>query len=336
MAITYTPVDIRGKAVEPILEQVFFANKTIANEYVTFNTDIKAGTIFTEAGMTVSAQVYTGLALASAGSINITDRYITPVKLEYKQTYLNEALRHSRFNTTMKGGAWEIESDEFNSTVLAMTGPAVSQDAETQFWSGVTTAGKAFIAGLTPGAPQGSISASAQTAIAALTAGPVDGVISKVLFDGAIGAYIKVPGIAITTANIVAEYVKIFNAIPAENLLDELSPVLIYAPRAHRSLILAVNAVQGNALQTNFVVEGSGASARFYFLGVEVVFVPLPNAFVYAQKKNAISWNTDFLDDVSRFETGKVANDGDLMFVRTIYTLAANVGQASKGVLYGG
>jgi hypothetical protein len=39
MAISYTSVDIRGKAVEPILEEVLFANKTIADGYVTFNTD---------------------------------------------------------------------------------------------------------------------------------------------------------------------------------------------------------------------------------------------------------------------------------------------------------
>lgn len=46
MAISYsTAVDIRGVAVEPILEEVLFANKTIADGYVTFNTDIKAGTI---------------------------------------------------------------------------------------------------------------------------------------------------------------------------------------------------------------------------------------------------------------------------------------------------
>ena len=43
MAITGTLVDIRGAAVEPILEEVLFANKTIAENYVTFNTDIKAG-----------------------------------------------------------------------------------------------------------------------------------------------------------------------------------------------------------------------------------------------------------------------------------------------------
>jgi hypothetical protein len=56
----------------------------------------------------VTAQLYTGSALANLGSLNVTDRLISPIKLEYKQTFLQEALRNSRFNTTMKGGAWEI------------------------------------------------------------------------------------------------------------------------------------------------------------------------------------------------------------------------------------
>jgi len=56
----------------------------------------------------------------------------------------------------------------------------------------------------------------------------------------------------------------------------------------------------------------------------------------YAQRKAAVSWNTDLLDDVNLFKVDKLVADGDYMFVRSIYTLAANVGQASKGVLYGG
>jgi hypothetical protein len=42
------------------------------------------------------------------------------------------------------------------------------------------------------------------------------------------------------------------------------------------------------------------------------------------------------LADVASFETGKVANDSDVMFVRTIYTLDATVMSHPDGVLYGG
>jgi len=338
MAISYTPVDIRGEAVVPILEQVFFANKTVSDGYVTFNDGIKAGTIFTEAGVGVTAQLYTGAALASSGSMTITDRTITPTKLEYKQTFLQESLRTSRFNTTMAGGAWEIESSEFASTVLAMVGPAVSQDAESIFWGGITAATKASIALLVAGAGQGSITAATKVAVAALTAGLVDGVFAKVLFDqAAIGGYVKVTGTTVTSANIAAEFAKIYAAIPAENLADTLSPTVIYAPRAWRQLARIANNAVGAAQQVNFLFNSDANDSQAFYNGVEILFVPAPNALMaYAQRKNAVSWNTDMMDDVSRFEVGKLVNDGDTQFVRSIYTMAANVGQATKGVLYGG
>ena len=338
MAISYTPVDIRGVAVEPILEEVLFANKTIADGYVTFNDNIKAGTIFTEAGVDVTAQLYTGSSLSSSGSINITDRTITPTKLEYKQTFLQESLRSSRFNRSMNPGAFNIESSEFASTVLAMVGPNVSQDAENIFWGGITAATKVSIAALTPGAGQGSMTAATQTAVAALTAGLVDGVFAKVLYDNAaVGGYIKVTGTTVTSANIAAEFAKIYAAIPAEILADTISPVVVYAPRAWRQLARIANNAVGAAQQINFLFDTAANDSKCYYNGVEILFVPTPNALMaYAQRKAAVSWNTDLLDDVNRFEVGKLVNDGDVQFVRSIYTLAANVGQATKGVLYGG
>jgi hypothetical protein len=339
MAISYTPVDIRGVAVEPILEEVLFANKTISDGYVTFNDNIKAGTIFTEAGVDVTAQLYTGSALSSSGTINISDRTITPTKLEYKQTFLQEALRSSRFNRTMNPGAFNIESSEFASTVLAMVGPNVSQDAESIFWGGITSATKTAIAALTPGSAQGSMTAATQTAVAALTAGLVDGVFAKVLYDNAaLGGYIKVTGTTVTAANIAAEVGKIFLAIPAENLNDTVSPTVIYCPRSWKQLCYNANNAVGAAQQINFVITGDNFNtSQVFYNGVELLFVPAPNALMaYAQRKAAVSWNTDLLDDVNRFEVGKLVNDGDVQFVRSIYTLAANVGQATKGVLYGG
>jgi len=339
MAISYTPVDIRGVAVEPILEEVLFANKTIGDGYVTFNDNIKAGTIFTEAGVDVTAQLYTGSALSSSGSINITDRTITPTKLEYKQTFLQEALRTSRFNRTMNPGAFNIESSEFASTVLAMVGPNVSQDAESIFWGGMTAATQTAIAALTAGNAQGSITAATKTAVAALTPGLVDGVFAKALYDNAaLGGYIKVIGTTVTAANIAGEVSKIFQAIPAENLLDTVSPTVIYCPRSWKQLCYNANNAVGAAQQINFVITGDNFNnSQVFYNGIELLFVPAPNALMaYAQRKAAVSWNTDLLDDVNRFEVGKLVNDGDVQFVRSIYTLAANVGQATKGVLYGG
>ena len=340
MAISYSPVDIRGNAVEPIIEEILYANKTIANGYVVFNDRIKANTIISEGSVDVTAQLYTGSALSSSGSMTVTDRAVTPIKLEYKQTFLEESLRSSRFNRSMKPGAWEIESSEFASSVLAMYGDNVSQDAESIFWGGITAAQKVSIAALSPGASQGSMTAATQTAVAALTAGLVDGVFSKLLYDNsALGGYIKVTGTTVTSSNIATEFAKIYAAIPA-NVLENTKPgaeVVIYAPRAWKQLIKVANNAVGAAQQVNFLVEGSGATEKVSYNGVEILFVPTPNNLMaYANSRDAISWNTDLIDDVTRFEIGKVANDGDLKFVRTIYTMAAHVTRATIGVLYGG
>ena len=338
MAISYTSVDIRGKATEEILEEVLFANKTVSEGYVTFATDIKAGTIITEAGVDVTAQLYTGSALGSSGSMNITDRIITPTKLEYKQTFLQEALRAGRFGRSMNPGAFNIESSEFASTVLAQYAPNVSQDAENIFWGGITAAQQVSIAALTPGAGQGSMTAATQTAIAALTPGLVNGVFSKILYDNsALGGYIKVTGTTVTAANIATQVGLIYAAIPAENLADTVSPTAIYCPRAWRQLARIANNSVGAAQQINFEFDSMAADAKCFYNGVELIFVPTPNNLMaYAQRKAAIYWCTDLTDDINRFVVDKLTADSDVQFVRTIYTLAAHVGQASKGVLYGG
>ena len=50
MAITGNSLDIKGKVVEPIIEEILFENNTLAKGLVTFEDDVKANTIFTEGG----------------------------------------------------------------------------------------------------------------------------------------------------------------------------------------------------------------------------------------------------------------------------------------------
>lgn len=339
MAISYTnPVSLYGPDLVPVIEQLYFENKTIGKGYVTFNENIKSGTILTEESVSVTAQAYTGAALSSSGSIAITDRAVTLTKLEYKQTFLDETLRSTRFQQDMKKGAWEIESNEFASKVLSKYAPLVSQDAESLFWGGVTSATKTAIAALTPGAGQGSMTAATQTVVASLTAGLMDGIFIKALYDnGALGSYIKVTGTTVTASNIATEIGKIYAAIPAVVLDKDNDPPVIYCPRAWKQLVYNANNTVGAAQQVNFLIEGTGADARFYYNNVELLFVPSPSdKWAYCNQKSAVMWNTDLTDDVNRVEIGKVANDGDTRFIRSIYCMHAHVAKAANGVFYGG
>ncbi len=68
-----------------------------------------------------------------------------------------------------------------------------------------------------------------------------------------------------------------------------------------------------------------------------MLFVPVPsNLWAYAHQKSKVMWNTDLLDDVNKVEIGKVANDGDLRFIRSIYCIHTHIATATNGVLYGG
>lgn len=339
MAISYTSgTTFYGPNLVPVIEQLYFENKTINRGYVTFNDNIKAGTILTDETVSVTAQLYTGAALSSSGSIALTDRAVTLTKLEYKQTFLDEAIRQYRWNKDMKQGAWEIESNEFNSKVLGKYAPLVSQDAENLFWGGITSATKTAIAGLTPGSSQGSITAATQTAVASLTAGLVDGIFAKALYDnGALGAYIKVTGTTVTASNIATEIGKIYSAIPAVVLENDQDPPMIYAPRSWKQLIYNANNTVGAAQQINFLIEGKGSDARFYYNNVEIVFVPAPNNnWAYCNQKSKVMWNTDLLDDVNKVDIGTVANDGDTRYIRAIYCIHTHVAAAANGVFYGG
>lgn len=340
MAISYTsPTTIYGPNLVPVLRELFFENNTVAKGYVTFNDNIKNGTLITNADISVTAQAYTGAALSNSGSITLTERAVTLTKLEYKQTFVDEAIRTSRFISSMKKGAWNIESNEFNTKVLGMYAPKVSEDAETLFWGGVTSATKTAVAALTPGAGQGSITAAAQTAFATLTAGLVDGIFAKAFYDnGAIGQYIKVTGTTVTSSNIATEVGKIYAAIPAKCLNQASDPVLIYCPRAWKQLVYQANNAVGAAQQINFVIEGNDfANSRVFYNGVELVFVPVPkDTWAYANNVSRVMWNCDSMDDVSKVEIGKVANDGDTKFLRAIYTIHAHISSPANGVLYGG
>ena len=85
MAITYNIVDFRGKAAEPIMEELLFENETVRDGLVTFQDDIKAETIFTEASASATMQAYTSGAPSSAGSLYAFDVAVTPVKVQYYQ-----------------------------------------------------------------------------------------------------------------------------------------------------------------------------------------------------------------------------------------------------------
>lgn len=338
MAITYNKVDIRGVAAEPIFEEILFENNTIAKNLVTFEDDVKAETIFTEATATAVLQAYTCGVPTAQGSLNLFDTAVTPDKVMFYQEFCPDTLRFSRFKRDMKAGAMNTMSGEFERLLIGgLYAKQISLAYENAFWNGIKATTKTAIAALTPGAAQNQVGAAEQTLAAGLTAGLTDGIISKMLYNASnaaqvagLGGRIKVVGTAITSANIKSEYSKIFAALPAQVLAGTEQPI-IYAPYSDRSIIIEANNVTSDF---NRPFQVNDSATDFMFQGVKIEFVPIPTNVRIAALKAHLIWATDLVSDFNAMEIDKIANNRDDMFIKNVATLTAHVANQRFNVLY--
>jgi len=341
MAITYNIVDFRGKAAEPIMEELLFENETVRDGLVTFQDDIKAETIFTEASASATMQAYTSGAPSSAGSLDAFDVAVTPVKVQYYQEFDPNTIRFSRFKRDMAPGAWNILSGEFERVVIGgVYAKNISASLESLYWNNALAATKVSIAALTPGAPQTSIGAEEQTLAAATTAGLFDGVVTTMMYNASnaaasagVGGRIKVVGTTITSANIKAEYDKVYAAIPAVVLAGAVSPPYIYAPRSHKQLI---NIYDSDPTNFRDAFDVSADRKSYFYNGVEIKFVPIPENVLIAAKKEHLHWCTDLVGDVNTMQIDKIAANREDMFLKNNLTVIPHVQNQAFNVLYVG
>lgn len=340
MAISYNVVDYRGKAAEPIVEEILFENDTIGKNLVSFETDVKAETIFTETTASATLQAYTSGEPTSAGSLTAFDTKVTPAKVQFYQEFDPNSLRFSRFKRSIKPGAWEILSTEFEQIVIGgLYARQVSLAAENEFWNGVTSATQTAVAALTAGTANTSVGAAEKTLVAALTASQTDGIVAKMIYNSSnasgtagVGARIKVAGTTVTASNIKAEYDKIYAAIPSV-VLSNPEPPRIYAPKSHKQMIIQANNVTTDYTKPFSVNDNM---TTFYFNGLEIVFVPIPEKVVICAVPSHLVWCTDLASDVNFLEMNKIANNREDMFIKHNMTIGAHVVNQKFNVLYVG
>lgn len=340
MAITSNSIDILGVAVEPIIEEVLFENNTLSKGLVTFEDDVKAETIFTEASATATMQQYTSGVPTSDGDLSSWDAKVTPEKVMFYQEFDPETLRFSRYKRSMAPSAWENFSTEFERVVIGgIYAKKISLSSELNFWLGAKPATKASIAGLTAGTAQNQIStaeqAMASTALG--VSGQFDGLLTKLLFNNSratgtaqLGERIKVVGTTIDALNIKEEYGKVYTATPAEVLATGELPT-IYAPYSHKILIAEFNNNVAN-YKDAFLMSGDG----YTYNGLKIEFVPLPENVIICARKSHLFWVTDLVSDVNRMQMDKIANNVDQMFLKNVLSIGAHVSNQKFNVLYVG
>ena len=315
MAVTYTGTKTEAGEYAEIVQEIYADSPTFRGETIELVEGHKSGLDIYEssAEITFTAANY---GQVTADNVNLkAQKSIVNLKTFNVEGIIDESsLKGTRFEKSMKAGAYEVVSDEFDQKVLIQVQPAVGAKLESWVWNGATAATKAAIAALVPGAGQGSVSAGAQTLVAAMPTTLFDSVPATMIYNDSqskavpgagLGDYLKVAGTTVTSANIVAEYVKRYNTIPNDVLVmtGDDAPI-IYAPKAEYKLIKSVNRVQGAALQENFI---GNSFNDMYFNDVKIIFVDLVGFAIVAQKMN-LKLVMDLLSDSSQLIIEKEAN----------------------------
>ncbi len=242
----------------------------------------------------------------------------------------------------MKPGAWETMSSEFEQLMMQMYAGDISEQMQNLFWNNVTAATKAAVAGLTAGTAQNPVSTQEKALVAATTTGTTnaswDGIVQRMIYNSSnqaqtagVGGRIKVAGTTITTANIKAEYDKLYAAIPSRILKGKKRTPVIYAPYSHMQMVNIYNNDPAQ-FKTAFSVTGD----KYYFNGIEIVFVPLPENVMIAAPKEHLVWATDLASDYNRVEMKQYTDGSDEWWIKIVATLTTHVVGQRFNVLYVG
>jgi hypothetical protein len=87
---------------------------------------------------------------------------------------------------------------------------------------------------------------------------------------------------------------------------------LIYAPRSHRQMI-----IQANNVTTDFKTFDVNPSAtEFYFNGLRIVFVPIPESNPLCFKKSHFSMGYRFSIDINTVQLDKIVLNREDMFIK--------------------
>lgn len=348
MAISFSGTTLPQSELKEIQREIYSDWGTFRDGDVDIQEGHKSGTEVYESKVTVVQAAYSSSAV-SAGSdtLAVQRTPVTLTRIQYADTVDYASLLDTRFERSMKKGAFNLVSSEFDNYVLQDITPAISADMENKTWDGCTSATKTAIAALTPGAAQGSISAGAQTLVAAMSTTLINSFPVTILYNSSqsktvpgagLGDYKKVLSIStITSSNIAAQYALAYATLDPKvvNQVGTKDAPVWFAPLSHKQLIKIANNAVGAAQQINFLVEGTGANEKIYYNGIEIKFKPLVGFMIVCPPKY-LKILMDLTSDISGLETGKMANGAQQHYYKNVQAFATWVTNQRYIILYGG
>lgn len=323
----YSPIKFAGEIFQEIFSEIIFKSEVFSKPLVRIIDDVKNEKTVTTLAGEIPLQAYKS-RLAQDGTdasdtLKFSDAIIKPNKLMAYTEFDMEQLRSTRFGRDMQKGAANITSNEFEQAVLNFAIPRISTSYEKAFWSGVTPATKAATADVNNTTP----TANQKTLIASLSVNDqVDGVIARLVSSGVVTS---VAGTTLTSANLKAEFKKLYAAASAEVVNSEDSNM--YVSYKVRQLIMQAN--NDATYRDIFTVVSKD---EIYYLGKKVEFVHLPdNVMIFAVWSDLIA-GMDLLADstMGNLEVAKLHANSDILFLKGVMSLDVAVTLPQQVVLY--
>lgn len=347
MAVVFTGTKLPQTELPEIQQELYQDSATFREKWVDIQEGHKSGTDVYESKVSVTAKAASSGKVTADASITLrADKTpVTLTSIEFSDIIDESTLLDTRFERSMKAGAYNRISNEFDNAVLQQVTPAIGESLENMIWNGATSAQKVAIAALTPGAGQGSISAGAQTLVAAMPTNLINSLPATILYNASqskvtpgagLGDYIKVPSIAtVTAASIAQEYSKLYFTAPSKVIQNKTNVPYIYAPLGDLQLIKIANNAVGAAQQVNFLVEGSGTNEKVSYNGIEIKFVPLVGFRILADPRY-LKVIMDLMSDMSGLNIGEVGEGAMQRFIKNIQTITTWCTNQRYITVYGG
>lgn len=345
--VTFSGTKLPQSELAEIQSEIYADWGTFRDRDIFISENHKSGTDVYESKVTVNMKAATTAAVTADGTAEykVDKTPVTNTRVMFSDVIDESTLLDTRFEKSMAAGAFNLVSTEFDNAVLQYITPAISEQMESALWNGATSAQQIAIAALMPGAGQGSISAGAQTLVAAMPTNLFNSLPATILYNASLskdtpgaglGDYKKVLSIAsITSSSIAAEYAKLFATIDPKVLADPANPPVIFAPLAHRQLMRTANNSVGAASNKNFDFADNTLQSKVYFQGIEVKFKPLVGFMICADPRY-LKLLMDLVSDISTMETGQVANGAQQMWYKNVQSLQTWVTNQRYITLYGG
>ena len=144
MAVNYTGTTENQTELEQIQGELYAESFTIREGLIEVDEGHKSGTDVYESSVDVTVSAATTAGVTATGDVvlNVNKTPVTLVSYQFEDVIDEDSLKGTRFEKSMKAGAFENVSEEFDQKILIQVAPAIGEAVENMIWNGATAAKK--------------------------------------------------------------------------------------------------------------------------------------------------------------------------------------------------